>query len=144
MDKLKNIRLHILSNNGIAIEGDGERGLHKEFIVDNSTECLAPSLTTSWFSVCVRGYPILLKFSNFNMDKPIPPLRIMGKRPIQKYLYAVYCLAAEASYYKFGFTDHLNKEYLMQTKEIAVFYNDKDFDIDMALNLFLHANGGIQ
>lgn len=45
------------------------------------------------------------------------------------YLHALYAIVAEVSYYLSGFSKEINRDYLINTKEISKFYINRDVDI---------------
>ena len=45
------------------------------------------------------------------------------------YLHALYVIVAEVSYYLSGFSKEINRDYLINTKEISKFYINRDVDI---------------
>lgn len=141
MEELKNIRLSVLADGTMRIEGDNHLGYRTRLELNASTEYECPRISSSCFECRIDGYLIRLNFKDFDMRKPIAPLRLRGLRPRQNYLYAVHAMVAEVSYYACGFADTINKDYLLNTPEVAIFIKDDAFDLDLALSLFLKAAG---
>ena len=57
------------------------------------------------------------------------PMYINKYKVRATYLHALYAIVAEVSYYLSGFSKEINRDYLMNTKEISKFYINRDVDI---------------
>lgn len=107
-------------------------------------------LNTSYLQMFVcYGCCFRLWFKDADLSKPITPMRIMKKTPQRFVLDAVYCMMAEVSMFVCGFSKEVDKDYLRNTKPIAVFFNDDPndeygFDLDIAVNLLLKTAGGVE
>ena len=118
MEKLKRVHLRPLISGDFVIEGITYKGKHIEEKLDVQSVDLCLMMQ---FYIDIRlktGREYRIWYYDMDMSRVSVPMYINKYKVRATYLHALYAIVAEVSYYLSGFSKEINRDYLMNTKEI--------------------------
>ena len=129
MEELKRVHLRPLVSGDFIIDGITYKGQHieKKLDVQSVNLCLMMQFYIDIKLTTGREYRIW--YHDMDMSRVSVPMYINKYKVRATYLHALYAIVAEVSYYLSGFSKEINRDYLINTKEISKFYINRDVDI---------------
>lgn len=129
MEELKRAHLRPLISGDFVIDGITYKGQHIEEKLDVQSVdiCLMMQFYIDIKLKTGRKYRIW--YYDMDMSRVSVPMYINRYRVRSTCLHALYAVVAEVSYYLSGFSEAINRDYLMNTKELSKFYINRDVDI---------------
>lgn len=139
MVELQKISLRPLINGNFVLDAYDRLGYHLEREL-KYTEMELCMLTQYYLDIKFkRGKEYRIWFRDIDFSRVSVPLYVRGLKVKANYLHALYAVIAEVSYYISGFSKQINRDYLLNTKELAKFYVNQD--VEVMIKTLLQAAG---
>lgn len=141
-EELKKVRFRPLINGNFVLDAYTKLGYHLE------KELRYPEVESAVMTqynidiVFKTGKRYTIWFRDIDFSHISVPLYVKGYRVKSNYYHALYAVIAEVSYYTRGLSKEINRDYLLNTKELAKFYVNRDLDI--IIKILIKAAGGVE
>lgn len=129
MEELKKVRFRPLINGKFVLDAYNSLGYHIEREL-KFVEIESSMLTQYCLEIRFKkGKEYRIWFHDIDFSKVAVPLYIRGYRLKANAFHALYAVIAEVSYYASGLSSQINRDYLMNTKELSKLYVNQDVEI---------------
>lgn len=129
MEELRKVHFRPLINGNFVLDAYNRLGYHIEREL-RYIEIDISMLTQYYLDIKFKdGKNYRIWFRDIDFSRVSVPLYVSGYRVRANYFHALYAVVAEVSYYASGFSEKINRDYLMGTKELAKFYVNQDVEI---------------
>ena len=139
MEELKKVHFRPLINGNFILDAYDRLGYH----IERELRYIEiESSMLSQYDLVIRfkkGKEYRIWFQDIDFSRVSVPLYVSGYRVESNYFHALYAVIAEVSYYVSGFSKEINRDYLMNTKELSKFYINQD--VEVIINILLRAAG---
>lgn len=139
MEELKKVHFRPLVNGNFVLDAYDRLGYHIEREL-KYMEIEISMLTQYYLDIRFRkGKEYRIWFQDIDFSRVSVPLYVSGYKVKANYFHALYAVIAEVGYYTSGFSKQINRDYLLNTKELAKFYINQD--IEVIIRTLLQAAG---
>lgn len=139
MEELKKVHFRPLANGNFVLNAYDRMGYHLEREL-KYTEMEICLLTQYYLDIRFkREKEYRIWFHDIDFSRVSVPLYVSGYKVKANYFHALYAVIAEVSYYASGFSKQINRDYLLNTKELAKFYVNQD--VEVMIKTLLQAAG---
>lgn len=129
MEELKKVHFRPLVNGNFVLDAYDRLGYHIEREL-KYMEIEISILTQYYLDIRFRkGKVYRIWFQDIDFSRVSVPLYVSGYKVKANYFHALYAVIAEVSYYTSGFSKQINRDYLLNTKELAKFYVNQDAEV---------------
>lgn len=139
MEELKKVHFRPLVNGNFVLDAYDRLGYHIEREL-KYMEIEIGILTQYYLDIRFKkGKVYRIWFQDIDFSRVSVPLYVSGYKVKANYFHALYAVIAEVSYYTSGFSKQINRDYLLNTKELAKFYVNQD--VEVMIKTLLQAAG---
>lgn len=139
MEELKKVHLRPLMNGNFVLEAINRWGYRIQEEL-RFVEIKSVMLTQYYLDISFKkGKEYRIWYHDIDFSRVSVPLYVSGYKVKANYFHALYAVIAEVSYYTSGFSKQINRDYLLNTKELAKFYVNQD--VEVMIKTLLEAAG---
>lgn len=129
MEELKKVHLRPLMNGNFVLEAINRWGYRIQEEL-RFIEIQSVMLTQYYLDIRFKkGKEYRIWYQDIDFSRVSVPLYVSGYKVKANYFHALYAVIAEVSYYASGFSKEINRDYLLNTKELAKFYVNQDVEV---------------
>lgn len=129
MEELKKVHFRPLVNGNFVLDAYNHLGYHIERELKD-IDIEISMLTQYYLDVRFKkGKEYRIWFRDVDFSRVSVPLYVSRYKLRSNYFHALFAVIAEVSYYTSGFSKQINRDYLLNTKELAKFYVNQDVEI---------------
>ena len=129
MEELKKVHLRPLMNGNFVLEAINRWGYRIQEEL-RFIEIKSVMLTQYYLNIRFKkGKEYRIWYQDIDFSRVSVPSYVSGYKVKANYFHALYAVIAEVSYYASGFSKEINRDYLLNTKELAKFYINQDVEV---------------